>query len=34
MEDLIHPEKDEDRAKNPEWLVMLGVYALIWDACL
>jgi ubiquinol-cytochrome c reductase iron-sulfur subunit len=22
---LIHPEKDEDRAKNPEWLVMLGV---------
>ena len=24
MEDLIHPEKDEDRAKNPEWLVMLG----------
>mgnify|MGYP003329565005 FL=1 len=19
------PEKDEDRAKNPEWLVMLGV---------
>ena len=25
MDDLIHPEKDEDRAKNPEWLVMLGV---------
>ena len=25
MEDLKHPEKDEDRAKNPEWLVMLGV---------
>ena len=25
MEDLIHPEKDEDRVKNPEWLVMLGV---------
>ena len=25
MEDLIHPEKDEDRAKNPEWLVMVGV---------
>ena len=24
MEELIHPEKDEDRAKNPEWLVMLG----------
>ncbi len=22
---LKHPEKDEDRAKNPEWLVMLGV---------
>ena len=20
-----HPEKDEDRAKNPEWLVMLGM---------
>ena len=25
MEDLKDPEKDEDRAKNPEWLVMLGV---------
>ena len=25
MNDLKHPEKDEDRAKNPEWLVMLGV---------
>lgn len=25
IEDLPHPEKDEDRAKNPEWLVMLGV---------
>ena len=25
MDDLKHPEKDEDRAKNPEWLVMLGV---------
>ena len=25
MEDLIHPEKDEDRVQNPEWLVMLGV---------
>ena len=24
MEDLKHPEKDEDRAKYPEWLVMLG----------
>ena len=25
MEDLPDPEKDEDRAQNPEWLVMLGV---------
>ena len=25
MEELPDPEKDEDRAKNPEWLVMLGV---------
>ena len=25
MEDLKDPQKDEDRAKNPEWLVMLGV---------
>ena len=25
MEELKHPEKDEDRAKDPEWLVMLGV---------
>ena len=25
VSDLKHPEKDEDRAKNPEWLVMLGV---------
>ena len=25
MEDLKHPEKDEDRAKDPQWLVMLGV---------
>ncbi len=25
VDDLKHPEKDEDRAKNPEWLVMLGV---------
>ena len=24
LKDLKHPEKDEDRAKNPEWLVMLG----------
>ena len=25
LKDLKHPEKDEDRAQNPEWLVMLGV---------
>ena len=25
ISELKHPEKDEDRAKNPEWLVMLGV---------
>jgi ubiquinol-cytochrome c reductase iron-sulfur subunit len=25
LKDLKHPEKDEERAKNPEWLVMLGV---------
>ena len=25
LSELKHPEKDEDRAKNPEWLVMLGV---------
>ena len=25
LEDLPHPESDEERAKNPEWLVMLGV---------
>ena len=25
IDELKHPEKDEDRAKNPEWLVMLGV---------
>ena len=25
LDDLKHPEKDEDRAKNPEWLVMVGV---------
>ena len=25
IEELPHPEKDEDRAKNPEWLVMLGI---------
>ena len=25
LEDLKDPQRDEDRAKNPEWLVMLGV---------
>ena len=25
LEDLPHPETDEERTKNPEWLVMLGV---------
>ena len=25
LSELEHPEKDEDIAKNPEWLVMLGV---------
>ena len=25
ISDLKHPEKDEDRVQNPEWLVMLGV---------
>ena len=25
LEELKHPEKDEDRAKDPEWRVMLGV---------
>ena len=25
LDDLIDPEKDEDREKNPEWIVMLGV---------
>jgi len=25
LNQLKHPEKDEDRASNPEWLVMLGV---------
>ena len=25
LKELKHPEKDEDRAINPEWLVMLGV---------
>tara|TARA_Y100000590_G_scaffold204_1_gene243 strand:+ start:1219 stop:1809 length:591 start_codon:yes stop_codon:yes gene_type:complete len=25
LKELKHPEKDEDRAKKPEWLVMLGI---------
>ena len=25
LKELKHPEKDEDRAKNPEWLVMVGI---------
>jgi ubiquinol-cytochrome c reductase iron-sulfur subunit len=25
LKELKDPEKDEDRAKNPEWLVMIGV---------
>ena len=25
LDELKDPEKDEDRAKNPEWLVMIGV---------
>jgi len=25
LKELKHPETDEDRAKNPEWLVMVGV---------
>ena len=25
LKELKHPETDEDRARNPEWLVMLGV---------
>ena len=25
IKDLPHPEKDVDRAKDPEWLVMLGI---------
>ena len=25
LKELKHPEKDENRAKNPEWLVMLGI---------
>ena len=25
LKDLKHPERDEDRAQNPEWLVTLGI---------
>ena len=25
IKELKHPERDEDRASNPEWLVMLGI---------
>ena len=25
LKDLKHPEKDEDRVKDPEWLVMVGI---------
>ena len=25
LDDLKHPAKDEDRAKKPEWLVMMGI---------
>ena len=25
LEDLKHPEQDQDRVKKPEWLVMLGI---------
>ena len=25
LEELKHPEKDQDRVKKPEWLVMLGI---------
>ena len=25
IEELKHPEKDQDRVKKPEWLVMLGI---------
>ena len=25
LKELPHPEKDQDRAKKPEWLVMLGI---------
>ena len=25
LDDLKHPEKDEDRVKKPEWLVMMGI---------
>ena len=28
VESLRDPEKDEDRVKKPEWLVMVGMYIL------
>ena len=34
LKDLKHPEKDEDRAKNPEWLVMVGSLHSSWLCCL
>ena len=30
LNELKHPEKDEDRVKNPEWLVMLGGCTHLW----
>ena len=30
LEELKHPERDEDRAKNPEWLVMLRCVYSSW----
>ena len=29
LEELKHPEKDQDRVKKPEWLVMLGICTLL-----
>ena len=34
LEELKHPETDEDRAKDPEWLVMLGVRTLLGTVLL
>ena len=25
MTDLVHPQSDQDRARNPEWLIVVGV---------